>query len=84
MSEDATAKQLEDIHNEIARAYIQAMLQVLYLQKHGELNFVKKTIEMPNGSVYLLQVQHVTGPKLNVTDFIDGNESKVTSDEVKE
>ena len=70
-----TKKEFEAAHNEIARAYIQAVIEILFLQGHEELNFVKKTLEMPDGGTYLLQLQHVSGPKLHVQGIMTGGET---------
>jgi hypothetical protein len=59
-------QQLEDAHNTIASAYLQAVLELLWMAGHEELNFIKKSVETPDGGVYILQLQHVTGPKINV------------------
>lgn len=66
-----TPEDFEKAYNEVTAAFLKASLELLYLQKHEEFNFFKKTITFGNGGVYLLQIQHVAGPKLNVqTDLI--------------
>lgn len=66
-----TPEDIEAAQTEVARAYLQAVLELLFLSGQEELNFVKKSIEMPNGGTYLLQLQHVTGPKLNIKNLFE-------------
>lgn len=63
---DLTPEEIEKGHTEIARAYILAMLDLMFLSGQEEVNFMKKTLETPDGGVYLLQVQHISGPKINL------------------
>lgn len=69
MKSTPNEQELESAHNTIARAYLQAVLELLWLADHQELNFIKKSIETPDGGVYILQLQHVTGPKINVQEL---------------
>lgn len=64
------AERFENAHNEVAKAYLNAVLQLLYFQKWGELNYLKKTIKTPEGGIYLLQIQHVDGPIIDVQKSI--------------
>jgi hypothetical protein len=71
--------EIESIHNEAARTYIKALLPLVALSGIDELNFVKKTLEMPDGGIYLLQLQHVMGPKINLKEIFP-MESKEKTD----
>lgn len=65
-----SSEELELAHKEIAKAYLTALLQLLNLQGHGELGFMKKVIDTPQGGKYLLMFQHVEGPKINCQDLL--------------
>lgn len=57
---------LNALQMQIADAYLEAQLGLLHALKHGELNYIKTAVEMPNGGKYLLQFSHVDGPKTDV------------------
>ncbi|HKZ42069.1 MAG TPA: hypothetical protein VJ044_13985 [Candidatus Hodarchaeales archaeon] len=61
----STPEQIEAAHTEMAQMYLAGVLQVLNIQGHGELNFLKKTVTTPQGGVYVLQILHVEGPKID-------------------
>lgn len=67
-TEQLTKEEIEKAHNEIAQAYLSAMLSLLALSGQEEVNFIKKSVETHNGGVYLLQFQHVSGPKIVLRD----------------
>lgn len=62
-------QRFESAHNDMAINYLQSILQLLFFQGQKELDHYKKSIEMPNGGIYLLQLQHVTGQKINIPDI---------------
>lgn len=61
-----TEEEIEKAFSEVSGGYFVALLEILYAAGHQELNYVKKTITTPQGGVYIIQLQHVTGPKINV------------------
>lgn len=60
-----TKEELLAAQTEIAKVYLTAVLELLNLQGHGELNFAKTSFTTPEGGTYLLQVAHVDGPKID-------------------
>jgi hypothetical protein len=56
---------------ELTREYLSALLSLLSMDEaykdNQDFNFFKTSIITPNGGIYLLQVQHVEGPKINFT-----------------
>lgn len=63
-----TPEQLEKAHTDLAQAYLESLLQIMSFTDQDEVNFMKKTVETPNGGIYLLQFQHVSGPKINLKE----------------
>jgi hypothetical protein len=61
--------EFEVLHNQAAEAYLEATLQILHAQGHGVLTYLKKTIETEDGGLYLLRLEHVQGPKINVSEL---------------
>lgn len=61
--------EIQDAQLAIADAYLEAQLQVLHMLGHGELNYVKTAVNMPEGGKYLLQFSHVDGPKTDVQEL---------------
>ena len=72
--------EIEAAHNEVVRAYVQAILEIMALSGQDEVNFLKKTLEMPDGGIYLLQFQHVSGPKISLKELFP-TQSKEKTDE---
>jgi hypothetical protein len=66
-----TPEEIENAHSQVAKAYLTALLEILQIQGHGELNYVKKTITTPKGGIYLLQFQHVSGPVIDCQNLSD-------------
>lgn len=66
---EISAERLQAIQLEIADAYVNSQLLVLGMINHGELNYIKTDCTMPGGGKYLLQLVHVSGPKLNVAEW---------------
>lgn len=66
-----TAEEIEEAHNKVTKAYLTAIIEILQIQGHGELNFLKKTITTPKGGIYLLQFQHVSGPIIDCQNLGD-------------
>lgn len=58
--------QRENAQNELARSYFHGVLELAYEDGVQEFNFMKKAITTPIGGVYLMQIQHVTGPKIDL------------------
>ena len=63
---EPTPEEIKIAHTQVARAYLEAAMQLLYFQKHGELNYVKTAIETPEGGKYVLALLHVEGPKIDI------------------
>lgn len=61
--------EIEKAHNDIAQAYITAILELMALSGQDEVNFMKKSVSTPEGGVYLLQFQHVSGPKIRLSEL---------------
>lgn len=60
-------KALEDAMNTVTSEYLSAVLTFLSQDDSlDEISYFKKSIEMPNGGIYVLMLQHVTGPKLSL------------------
>lgn len=59
-------KQYDQLHSENAKFYLDNLLSLFFAEdeKRQELDHVTKTIETPDGGVYLLQFQHVKGPRI--------------------
>lgn len=55
----------EDVENSIAMTYASHLLQIMKNKGCGEFEGCKKVITTEAGGVYLLQVQHVCGPKID-------------------
>lgn len=60
-----TTEEIDAAQTEVTKVYLTAVLSLLNLRGHGELNFVKSPIETPEGGKYLLQLVHVEGPKID-------------------
>lgn len=73
-------EEFEKGQNESAKRYLQAVMDLCYLRGQDELNYVKKTIEMPDGGIYLLQLQHVAGPKIDLQTLYAADKEKATED----
>jgi len=63
LTEAEAAKAFE----EVGMVYFLAVSEILFAKGHKEFNFLKSTIHTPNGGTYLLQIQHVDGPKIDLT-----------------
>lgn len=61
-----TPEQIEAAYNEMTKAYLEGLFAVWWAENRGEITFMTKTIETPEGGTYLLQFQHVSGPKIDV------------------
>jgi hypothetical protein len=70
-----TQAEVDHACNEMGRVYLSSLLQVLALTGLEELNFVKNSFTTPGGGLYLLQVQHVSGPKINLKELLPNEQA---------
>lgn len=56
----------EKAYEQISREFLSALIQIAFVENKTELNFFKTVIKTPDNGVYLLQLQHVDGPKINL------------------
>lgn len=69
MSDPLTEEQREQISKalqQVSAEYYKSAIELLTYLGHGELNYVRTPIHMPNGSEYLLALLHVSGPVLDL------------------
>jgi len=52
--------------NELLDFFFSNVLKLCYESGQKQFNYIKKTVKTPEGGTYLFQVQHVTGPKIDL------------------
>ena len=65
-----TKEEIEAGYNEITRVWLEAIMSLMIIQEVKELTFFNKSVKTPNGGLYLLQFQHVDGPKIQLAEEI--------------
>lgn len=58
--------ELDEAKIDINKAYLDAVVQIMAMEGFKEINFWKTSIVTPDGGVYILQLQHVNGPKIQL------------------
>lgn len=61
--------EVQEAYRELNKAYLTAIIEIMASEKLPEINFYKTTIQTQDGGVYLLQLQHVSGPKIDLKQF---------------
>lgn len=74
--------EIEKLLNDLTRGYVEGILYYTAAMGQSEVNFIKKTMETPDGGLYLFQFQHVSGPKIDLKDIRWGTSLKKPEAEV--
>lgn len=60
-------QELNDAFNAVTKEYMYALIQLMVLdEEYKQFNFFKTTMKGTNGETYLLSVQHVSGPVVDL------------------
>jgi hypothetical protein len=70
MAKKFKPEQVEGGFNALFSSFLNSVVALVSFDKKiKELNYVKKTITLPNGGIYLVSVLHIDGPKFDMEQY---------------
>lgn len=68
---------LQKALHELSAEYYKGALQIMGMMGHGELNYLRTPIHLPNGSSYILALLHTSGPVLDLRTLAEDTDITV-------
>lgn len=88
MAKKFKASEIEQGFNDLFSSFLSsAIAMASYDKKIKELTYLKKSVTMPNGGIYLVSILHIDGPKFDMEQYrlvAESQEAESAAEALKE